>query len=126
MARLCEESMRKAPKNSNSDAEYFMVFDEFTSVLDRQTAMCMSASFSKFIRREKAQRRLMAPFILATTNTDIIHWLQPSLVISLGSESNNKYGMKFIENPHFHSQKHAKINHFSLKNPPIFRKSTIS
>ncbi len=88
-ARLLEIALFSEKAKANDD--YIIALDEFTSVLDRITARCMSASINKYVRRKKKISR----FILVSANTDIIRYLQPSLVISLGG---NGEGMKMFIN----------------------------
>lgn len=52
----------------------FVVFDEFTSVVDRQVAQTASLAISKAIRR--TQKR----FIAVSCHSDIIEWLEPDWV----------------------------------------------
>lgn len=73
----------------------FFILDEFTSKLDRQNAVCMSANLSKYIRRKRRQPGSLCPFVFASANIDIIPYLQPSLVISL-SEGDD---MVMLRNP---------------------------
>lgn len=49
----------------------FVVFDEFTSVVDRQVAQTASLAISKAIRRTKKR------FIAVSCHSDIIEWLEP-------------------------------------------------
>ena len=79
----------KALKQHNG----YIMIDEFSSVLDRKNAVCMSACISKWIRRNNMDK--IANFILASANNDIVRFLQPDLLISLGP--NNE--MKLIPNP---------------------------
>ena len=52
----------------------FVVFDEFTSVVDRQVAQTASLAISKAVRR--SQKR----FIAVSCHSDIIEWLEPDWV----------------------------------------------
>ena len=52
----------------------FVVFDEFTSVVDRQVAQTASIAVSKAIRRTQKK------FIAVTCHSDIIEWLQPDWI----------------------------------------------
>lgn len=52
----------------------FVVFDEFTSVVDRQIAQTACISISKAIKKTKKQ------FIAVTCHYDILEWLQPDWV----------------------------------------------
>lgn len=51
-----------------------IVFDEFTSVVDRDVAMICSAAVSKSVRRSNKQ------FVAVTCHYDIIDWLEPDWV----------------------------------------------
>lgn len=52
----------------------FVVYDEFTSVVDRQVAQTASLAISKAIRRTKKK------FIAVTCHKDVIEWLEPDWV----------------------------------------------
>ena len=52
----------------------FVVFDEFTSVVDRDVAKVCSLAISKAIKRDNKQ------FIAVSCHDDIIPWLQPDWV----------------------------------------------
>ena len=52
----------------------FVVFDEFTSVVDRQIAQTTCIAISKAIRKTKKQ------FIAVSCHYDILDWLQPDWV----------------------------------------------
>tara|TARA_R110000744_G_C19306162_1_gene556219 strand:+ start:310 stop:1401 length:1092 start_codon:yes stop_codon:yes gene_type:complete len=51
-----------------------IIYDEFTSVVDRQVAQIGSAAIQKFIRREKKQ------FIAISCHYDIEEWLEPDWI----------------------------------------------
>jgi len=51
-----------------------MVFDEFTSVVDRTVAKVGSAALAKMVRRSKMQ------FVAVTCHSDVMEWLQPDWV----------------------------------------------
>lgn len=53
-----------------------VVFDEFTSVVDRQVAKIASHAVQKYIRRSPTRR-----FVAVTCHEDIEDWLQPDWVI---------------------------------------------
>lgn len=53
-----------------------VVFDEFTSVVDRQVATIAAAAFSKAWRRKPAGR-----FVALSCHYDVLEWLQPDWVI---------------------------------------------
>lgn len=56
----------------NSDRP--IIYDEFTSVVDRQVAKVSSASISKFVRKKKVR------FVAVSCHNDIIEWLDPDWV----------------------------------------------
>ena len=51
-----------------------VVFDEFTSVVDREVAKVSAAAISKAVRRSKKQ------FIAVTCHYDVVDWLDPDWV----------------------------------------------
>jgi len=53
-----------------------IVFDEFTSVVDRDVAKISSAAVAKAIRKTKKQ------FIAVTCHFDIIEWLEPDWIFN--------------------------------------------
>lgn len=57
------------------------VFDEFTSVVDRQVAQVSAYAFAKAIRRTKRQ------FIAVTCHYDVEAWLQPDWVLDVSANS---------------------------------------
>lgn len=59
----------------------WILIDEFTSVLDRANARCIASSISKYIRRNTGNE--IAKFVVASSKSDIIPYLQPDAVISL-------------------------------------------
>ena len=58
-----------------------IIYDEFTSVVDRQVAKIGSAAIQKYIRKENKQ------FIAVSCHYDIIEWLQPDWVYDCNSHS---------------------------------------
>ena len=52
----------------------FVVFDEFTSVVDRQVAQTASMAINKAVHRMNKQ------FIAVTCHYDVLEWLQPDWV----------------------------------------------
>lgn len=57
------------------------VFDEFTSVVDRDVAKIGCAAISKAIRK-----REMPPFVAVSCHYDIIDWLDPEWVFDVGTQ----------------------------------------
>jgi ABC-type ATPase involved in cell division len=58
-----------------------VIFDEFTSVVDRDVARIGCAALEKALRRKEAP-----PFIAVSCHYDIIDWLQPDWVFNVGSQ----------------------------------------
>ena len=63
----------------------FIVFDEFTSVVDRQVAQTASIAINKAIKRTNKK------FVAVSCHYDILEWLQPDWVFDT-----NKYESFFI------------------------------
>lgn len=57
-----------------------VVYDEFTSVVDRTVAKIGSAAVSKAVRRKDAQR-----FVAVTCHYDIVDWMEPDWVLDMAS-----------------------------------------
>ena len=60
-----------------------VVFDEFTSVVDRNVARVISAAIAKGIHRG----RIGCRFVAVTCHYDVTEWLQPDWVIDMASSS---------------------------------------
>jgi len=58
-----------------------VVFDEFTSVVDRTVAKIGSAAISKAIRKGRVARR----FVAVTCHYDVVQWLEPDWVLDMAS-----------------------------------------
>jgi len=58
-----------------------VVFDEFTSVVDREVAKIGCAAISKAIRKKK-----IPPFVAVACHYDIIDWLDPDWVFDVSSQ----------------------------------------
>lgn len=58
-----------------------VVYDEFTSVVDRTVAQIDSAAVSKAIRKGRIDRR----FVAVTCHYDILEWLEPDWVLDMAS-----------------------------------------
>eukprot|EP00485_Elphidium_margaritaceum_P015018 CAMPEP_0202728208 /NCGR_PEP_ID=MMETSP1385-20130828/185509_1 /ASSEMBLY_ACC=CAM_ASM_000861 /TAXON_ID=933848 /ORGANISM="Elphidium margaritaceum" /LENGTH=1594 /DNA_ID=CAMNT_0049394455 /DNA_START=27 /DNA_END=4812 /DNA_ORIENTATION=- len=92
-------------KESQCEPNKVVLIDEFSSVLDRTNARCMSLSIAKCIRAQASAR-----FVLASANADIIRYLQPDLVILLGDDDDDgdgdadgdDDGMLRLENPNLY------------------------
>jgi ABC-type polar amino acid transport system ATPase subunit len=58
-----------------------VVFDEFTSVVDRTAAKCGAAAVSKALRSGQRRKKLIA----VTCHYDVAEWLSPDWVLDMGS-----------------------------------------
>lgn len=67
-----------------------IIYDEFTSVVDRQVAKIGSAAIQKFIRRNNKQ------FIAVSCHYDIEEWLEPDLVYDA---NNHKFYRRSLRRP---------------------------
>jgi GNAT superfamily N-acetyltransferase len=72
---LCGESP------AASAAGPLVVFDEFTSVVDRTVAKVASAAVSRAIRSGRIRRR----FVAVTCHYDVLEWLEPDWVADMAS-----------------------------------------
>jgi ABC-type dipeptide/oligopeptide/nickel transport system ATPase subunit len=54
-----------------------IVFDEFTSVVDREVAKVSAYAISKAVRRQKGKR-----FVAVTCHYDVVDWLEPDWVFN--------------------------------------------
>lgn len=59
------------------ESERPFIYDEFTSVVDRQVAKIGSAAIQKFIRKENKQ------FIAVTCHYDVAEWLEPDWIFDV-------------------------------------------
>ena len=60
-----------------------VVFDEFTSVVDRTVARIGSAAVAKAIRSGRIERR----FVAVTCHYDVAEWLEPDWVVDMASQT---------------------------------------
>jgi ABC-type lipoprotein export system ATPase subunit len=60
-----------------------IVFDEFTSVVDRQVAQIASFAVAKYIRKKNRQ------FVAVTCHHDIVNWLQPDWILNPATDDFN-------------------------------------
>lgn len=79
----------------------FVVFDEFTSVVDRQIAQTACIAISKAIRKTKKQ------FIAVSCHYDILDWLQPDWVFDTNKMQS------------FFGQSHDSKKNLQLKNATL-------
>lgn len=87
-----------------------VIFDEFTSVVDRDVAKAGCAAISKTIRRRKEPL-----FIAVSCHYDIIDWLQPDWVFDVSA---NRFEKRCLQR-----RPEIKLDVFetSVKNWPLFR-----
>jgi ABC-type ATPase with predicted acetyltransferase domain len=69
------EKMRVDVARALCSGKNFIVFDEFTSVVDREVAKLAAFAISKAVRRQKGKR-----FIAVTCHYDVVDWLEPDWV----------------------------------------------
>jgi hypothetical protein len=72
-----------------------IVFDEFTSVVDRTVARIGSAALSKAIRSGAIAKR----FVAVTCHYDVIRWLQPDWVLDMSGPSLSRGRVRLILRP---------------------------
>jgi len=66
---------------AGNDAGAVVVFDEFTSVVDRNVARVVSAAIAKGIQA----KRIGCRFVAVTCHYDVTEWLQPDWVIDMAT-----------------------------------------
>jgi len=71
------------PANCQPPTTNCVVFDEFTSVVDRTVARIGSAAVAKAIRSGRIARR----FVAVTCHYDVAQWLEPDWVLDMASQS---------------------------------------
>ncbi|MCE5268305.1 MAG: hypothetical protein LLG00_10515 [Planctomycetaceae bacterium] len=92
---------RSAIRSQNTDASHssselshfpLVVFDEFTSVVDRNVARVVSAAVAKGIRSGSIPRRLVA----VTCHYDVTEWLAPDWVIDMATST---FSRRYLQRP---------------------------
>jgi len=76
----------------------FVIFDEFTSVVDRDVAKIGSAAVSKAIKRNKALR-----FVAVSCHHDIAEWLEPDWMFDCGT---NRFEWSLLRRPQIEIEIH--------------------
>jgi GNAT superfamily N-acetyltransferase len=66
-------------------ADRLVVFDEFTSVVDRTVAKIGSAAVSKHVRRLNGADGKRLRFVAVTCHYDVVEWLEPDWVLDMAS-----------------------------------------
>jgi hypothetical protein len=80
--RECVSGISLSPQSS-ALSPTLVVFDEFTSFVDRTVARISSAAVSRAIRNGKIPRR----FVAVTCHYDVVQWLEPDWVIDMASQT---------------------------------------
>lgn len=75
----CELARALLSTCDRSANDRVLVFDEFTSLVDRQVAQIASAAVSRALR----QLRLDCRFVAVTCHADVVNWLAPDWVVDL-------------------------------------------
>jgi GNAT superfamily N-acetyltransferase len=78
-----ELSRESEKANSRDWKEKLAVFDEYTSVVDRNVARAISAAIAKGMR----EGRIGCRFAAVTCHYDVIEWLQPDWVIDMSDST---------------------------------------
>ena len=73
-----------------------MVYDEFTSVVDRQVAQFGSAAGSKTIRKGRTAA-FAKRFVVVSCHYDILPWLQPDWVLDLGASASGQLARRWLQ-----------------------------
>lgn len=67
-------------ERAHRDGTQLVIADEFTSTLDRVTAMAVARSLRKWFDR----RRARAVLVVATAHADVEEWLKPDVCVHIG------------------------------------------
>jgi len=81
LARALAELNQKATTDAERASQETVVFDEFTSVVDRTVAKVASAAVAKAIRGDKVCGKLVA----VTCHYDIAEWLEPDWTLDMAT-----------------------------------------
>ena len=86
LARALSESMddmnnQNENRSSSINHEHLVVFDEFTSVVDRNVAKVGSAAIAKGIQSGRMRSR----FVAVTCHYDVTEWLEPDWVLDMAT-----------------------------------------
>jgi hypothetical protein len=77
----CQQEVLSGRKPKAESREPLVVFDEFTSVVDRTVAKVCSAAVGKGIRRGSSPCR----FVAVTCHYDVADWLEPDWVVDMST-----------------------------------------
>ena len=89
---LASSSDEGEATDETTDEGPIVVFDEFTSVVDRNVARIASAAIAKGIHKGRIKRRLVA----VTCHYDVTEWLQPDWVIDMAT---SKFNRRCLQRP---------------------------
>lgn len=70
------------------EADEPVIYDEFTSVVDRQVAKIGSAAIQKYIRKERKQ------FVAVSCHYDIAEWLEPDWIYDVNTHQFHRGGLR--------------------------------
>lgn len=112
-ALLSAERNARSAERTNDDSNVdlqLVVFDEFTSVVDRRVAKIASAAVGKAIRRGHVRCRLVA----VSCHYDMLDWLEPDWMVDMADGSLTRGRLR---RPHIKLQvaacRHAAWRHFA-------------
>src|SRR5262249_47852713 len=71
------------PQSAIRNPQFPTVFDEFTSVVDRQVARIASAAIARAIRKQHIPARL----VVVSCHSDILEWLEPDWVVEMATRT---------------------------------------
>ena len=78
-----EEALKDTPEVRSLKPEAVVVFDEFTSVVDRNVAKVGSAAIARGIK----SGRMPCRFVAVTCHYDVTEWLEPDWVLDMATGS---------------------------------------
>ncbi|HEV7280289.1 MAG TPA: GNAT family N-acetyltransferase [Pirellulaceae bacterium] len=81
---LLDTSSSESEEGSDVISDPLVVFDEFTSVVDRTVARIGSAAIAKALRSER-EEGLRRRFVAVTCHYDVLDWLEPDWVLDLAT-----------------------------------------
>ena len=91
----CELARALLQTANSKEAEKLLVFDEFTSLVDRQVAKIASAAISRSIRSSKLNCR----FVAVTCHADVVPWLEPDWVVDLSKPAGEQLSRVRLRRP---------------------------
>ncbi|WP_254512816.1 GNAT family N-acetyltransferase [Anatilimnocola floriformis] len=91
----CELARALLTTAHSKGEEKLLVFDEFTSLVDRQVAKIASAAISRSIRSGKLNCR----FVAVTCHADVVPWLEPDWVLDLSQPAGSQLSRVRLRRP---------------------------